>query len=172
MAWRRWPCTVPSGCPVPVPVPAPAGMAPAGPLAGAVGRARLPHAAQPSLPESPRAGEGSAAWENQLGTACLPQGCTLQLGKRGQEHPKAATPERAQGVPRVSSWGFLWGSCHSCGTPRGWCRGAGCVYSTAGDEVSPRLSCFTALQPSHPRFQLLSIQGKGWKGGCSLPGCP
>lgn len=36
--------------------------------------------------------------------------------------------------------------------------------------MSPRLSCFTALQPSHPGFQLLSFQGKGWKGGCSLPG--
>lgn len=97
--------TVPSGCPVPV--PAPAGMAPAGPLAGAVGRARLPHAAQPSLPESPRAGKALSRLGKPAGNSLPAPGLSSapelhpQFGKRGLDHPK--TEESPEGLPRVST---------------------------------------------------------------------
>lgn len=97
------PRTVPSGCPVPV--PAPAGMAPAGPLAGAVGRARLPHAAQPSLPESPRAGKALSRLGKPAGNSLPAPGLSfapklqLPFGKTGPRAPrKRGEPSRAARV--------------------------------------------------------------------------
>lgn len=111
------------GCPVPVP----AGTAPAAPLARAVGRARLPHAAQPSLPESPRAGRASAAWEKQLETP------------RAELCPKAAPSAWADGVRTTPKFSrappgtccapreFLGVHKPKCGTHRGEGAHAGCV---------------------------------------------